>query len=431
MRFFSRGRRGSVTVLIGVSLTAMLAVLAMALDGGLTLEKRRSVQAATDAAAMAAAADLWDHYWANSGLDPNGTAAASARTTAAANGFNNDGTTNTVTVNINPLSGDFVGVPGYVEVIIRLNQPRGFSRIWGSATVPITGRAVAGGTPGNVAILMLEPHETVAAQIGDNVTILNNGQIYINSDATVYGEFNASHGNNAIYIESSGHLITGGINSVGPMGVELGGTVTYTGGGGLHTGLTPWPDPFLNVPEPNPLGAPNYGNVTPAANSTIQPGKYTKITIKTNFHVTMAPGIYFLTGGDIVMGVNSLLTGDGVMIYDLEDNALDVPVTAFINLTPPTAGPYRGISVFEPRGCGAKCEIHIKSDGNISMSGSLYSDAGEFDLRPGLQNTTYSFGAYVAMLAEWSPNSKLGATLGNIVLNPVTSAPTKRPLLVQ
>ena len=46
---------------------------------------------------MAAAADLWDHYTANDGLDPDGTAAASARTTAAANGYNNDGSTNSVT----------------------------------------------------------------------------------------------------------------------------------------------------------------------------------------------------------------------------------------------------------------------------------------------------------------------------------------------
>jgi hypothetical protein len=402
----------------------MLAVLAMALDGGLTLEKRRSVQAAADAAALAAAADLWDHYWANNGLDPNGTAAASARTTAAANGYNNDGTTNTVTVNINPLSGDFVGVHGYAEVIITLNQPRGFSRIWGSNTVPIKGRAVAGGTPGDVAILMLNPHETVAAQIGDNVTILNNGQIYINSDATVYGEFKADHGNNAIFIESTGRLICGGINSVGSMGIELGGTVTYTGGGALRTGLTPWPDPFASIPEPSIVGQPNRGNVTVSADGTIQPGIYSKITVKKNIHATMAPGIYFLGGGSIDLDVNSLLDGDGVMIYDLQNNAIDVPVTGFVNLTPPATGPYRGISVFEPRLNGK--EIHIQSQGNISMAGALYSATGEFDLRPGLPTTTYSFGAYVADLAEWSPPG-----IGNITLNPATSAPTKRPLLVQ
>ena len=91
---------------------------------------------------------------------------------------------------------------------------------------------------GDVAILMLNPHETVAAQIGDNVTILNNGQIYINSDATVYGEFKADHGNNAILYRELGHLITGGINSAGPMGMELGGSVTYTGGGSPYRSAT-------------------------------------------------------------------------------------------------------------------------------------------------------------------------------------------------
>lgn len=423
MRFTSR-RRGSITALVGVSMTAMLAVLAMALDGGLTLEKRRSVQAAADAAAMAAASDLWNNYPANAGLDPNGTAAASARSTAAANGYNNDGTTNTVTVNITPLAGDFVGIAGYAEVIIQLNQARGFSRIWGTNTVPIKGRAVAGGSPGSVAILMLNLHETVAVQIGDNVNIANNGQIYINSDGTVFKEFKADHGNNAIFVESTGHLVTGGINSVGSMGMEAGGSVTYTGGGSLRTGLTPWDDPLASIPEPDDFGIPDYGNKSYSVNTTIPPGAYGKITIKKNTQVTMSPGIYFMLGASIDMDVNSSLIGNGVMFYGLDNNAIDVPVTSFINLTPPTSGPYRGISVFEPR--LQNKEIHIQSKGNITMTGSLYSVTGEFDLRPELSTTVFSFGAYVADLAEWSPPG-----IGTINLNPSTSAPTKRPLLVQ
>ena len=62
------------------------------------------------------------------------------------------------------------------------------------------------------------------------------------------------------------------------------------------------------------------------------------------------------------------------------------------------------------------------------MSGALYAQQGEFDLRPQLVTTIYTFGAYICDQAEWGPPHN---ELGTINLNPSTSAPTKRPLLVQ
>jgi hypothetical protein len=422
----SKEKRGSVIVLVAVTMAAVLGVLAIAMDGGLLLEKKRTVQAVADAAALAAATDLWEHYATNNGLDPARTAYASAMSTAAANGFIDD-VNSVVTVNIGPASGNFANRAGYAEVIIRFNQARGFSSIFGSGSLPVTARAVAGGNPGNIAILMLNPHETVAAQIGDNVNIANNGQIFINSDGTVYGEFGSNHGHNAIYVESTGHLTSGGINSVGTLGIEAGGTITYTGGGGLTTGMSPVADPLASIPEPDPTGQPNYGSPKYTVASTMQPGIYDNITIAKNVHVTMAPGIYYIHNGGMQLSTGSSLTGDGVMFYDMPNDYFGgsgIPVGASINLSPPTSGFYRGISVFEPRDMNK--EVHIKSNGDITMSGALYSLTGEFDLRPLLATTVFNFGAYIADLAEWSPNG-----VGTINLNPTTSAPTKRRLLVE
>jgi uncharacterized membrane protein len=110
MRLNLSNRRGSIAALAAVSMLAVLGVLATVMDGGLIQDRRRSVQAAADAAAMAAASDLWENYSVNGGTDPSHTARQSALTTAAANGYNNDGTTNTVTVNIAPSAGNFAGV---------------------------------------------------------------------------------------------------------------------------------------------------------------------------------------------------------------------------------------------------------------------------------------------------------------------------------
>src|SRR4051794_30851183 len=128
-------RTGIVAVLIAVCLVVILAMAAISLDGGSLLAERQRSQAAADAAAMAAAADLYYKYYTNFGNDPQGTAKASAVSTAAANGFGNDGTTNTVTVNIPPETGDYVGLPGYVEVRVQFNFQRGFSNIFSRGSI--------------------------------------------------------------------------------------------------------------------------------------------------------------------------------------------------------------------------------------------------------------------------------------------------------
>src|SRR5262245_60402805 len=91
-------RRGAVAALVVLSLGAVLFVVAMTVDGGLLLAKRRQTQAAADASALAAAADLFKNWNKNLGKDLQGTAKSNALAIAAGNGFSNDGKTSTVEV---------------------------------------------------------------------------------------------------------------------------------------------------------------------------------------------------------------------------------------------------------------------------------------------------------------------------------------------
>src|SRR5262245_23516951 len=91
-------RKGAVAAQVAFFLAALMAVVALAMDGGTLVMKRRDLQAAADAAAMAGATDMYKHWFANHGDDPSDTALASALTYASDNGFNNDGVTNTVVV---------------------------------------------------------------------------------------------------------------------------------------------------------------------------------------------------------------------------------------------------------------------------------------------------------------------------------------------
>src|SRR5271170_1521471 len=106
-------RRGAIVAWLVLSLTAVVGVAALGMDGGRLMEERRHAQATADAAALAAGADLYTNWWSNHGVDSGSTAQSAALSLAAANGYSNDGVTSVVTVNIPPKSGSFAGQANY------------------------------------------------------------------------------------------------------------------------------------------------------------------------------------------------------------------------------------------------------------------------------------------------------------------------------
>jgi len=156
-----------VTAQVALSLSALMAMLAVVADGGLLLVERRHAQATADAVAWAAASDLYANWKTNHGTDPSGTALASAMGVASANYYTNDGTTSTVAVNISPRKysgGPNAGTPlpaGYAEATVTWYQQRFFSGIFGSGAIPVSARAVAGvigvvGVPGSNRVGLVE-----------------------------------------------------------------------------------------------------------------------------------------------------------------------------------------------------------------------------------------------------------------------------------
>jgi hypothetical protein len=443
MRCKSAQRQGAIAGLVAISLIALVGIAAIALDGGLLLDNHRRVQTAADAAALAAAADLFSNYAANSGLDPSGTAKASALSTAAANGCSNDGVTSVVTVNIPPKAGNFVGKAGYAEVIVQFNQPREFSGIFGSGNLPVTARAVARGIPGNIGILILHPHLMGACEIDGNVNILNGGQIYSNSDNTVANDAPSRNCTGSIYVANTATVSTGGMNVISIL--VNNGTVKYTNNGGVNTYTQPVGDPLASIPEPTAVGLTNYGSVT-VSGGALEPGIYTNITI-TGGTVTLEPGIYYLANGGSFSLNGGSLQGTGVMIFNNTGGdsvfGMGNPAQGTINLTPPTptsggtwpsgttSTTYSGISMWLPRSQTA--EAHVESSFKLTMSGTWYGQNAEFDIRPDGASTVFNVGNYICGMAEWGQgfDNSQNQSNGTINMNPGTSAATLRPTLVE
>ncbi|HET6882985.1 MAG TPA: pilus assembly protein TadG-related protein [Pirellulales bacterium] len=432
MRVTSRDRRGVAAVLVAISLVALIGIAAIALDGGLLLDNHQRTQAAADAAAMAAAVDLANQYAAGGdGSDPTGKAKTSAQTNAAGNGYNNDGTSSVVTVNIPPTSGNYVGKAGYAEVIVQYNQKRGLSGIFGASALPVSARAVAKGITGNIGILILDPSINDSCEIDGNVNILSGGQIYVNSTAS-----------GSCVLANTAKLSCGGLNLAGTL--QSSGSVSYTNGGGLNYYSTPVADPLANIPEPTTAGLTNHNDVNINSNRTLDPGIYHNITIGPGGApvVTLNPGIYYLSSGGSLKLNGGSLKGTGVMFFD------DTGGDSFLNkamgpvdITPPTSSSggtwptgtssstYSGISFWIPR--NQTKEVHVESAFSLTMPGTWYAQGGEFDIRPDGSSTVFNIGNYICDQAEWCQGYGGGKSDGIINMNPATAVATLRPTLVE
>lgn len=393
----TRSRRGSVTPLTVLSLTLLLGVVAVVVDGGMLMEERRHVQAAADAAALAAAADLYANYSTNNGADSSsGTALASAQATAAANGFSNDGVQSVVTVNISPAkyqSGPNAGkaLPaGYVEVIVQYNAGRLFSNIFGSGALPVYGRAVARGQwlPSSNNVMALNTTASGAVNISGGLNI--GGGLLINSGSGTALTTSLFSTLKAV-TASVNNLVGGLLNFL--LSLLLGSTPV------THAPTIADPLRYLPAPDPVQLALPVQGtnlNLT-SGNTALWPGIYNGgITIGQGASVTLhanangTPGIYFLQGGGLNVSGSSSLTmvnGEtaGVMVYNnwqTNTDNVSLNTSGSVVLTPPASGSYQGLTLFQKRGTSttAAPTLTIVGGSNLDITGTIYVAYGNVTL---------------------------------------------------
>jgi Putative Flp pilus-assembly TadE/G-like len=387
-------RRGIVAVLVAVLLTGVLGVVAIAVDGGMMQDNRRRVQAAADAAALAAAAQMYAEYRAIVAsnymtADPGYAAAAAAQGSATANGYANDGTNNTVTVNIPPTSGPFTGKIGYAEVIITYNQPRYFSGIWGSTKIPVRARAVSQGAwaPSGDGIIVLDPTAKNSLYISgtSSLTVTGGAKVIVDSNNPTSAANDSGGG-----VATAGEFdVTGGVNGT------FNGTVV--------TGTPPIPDPLAYLPVP---AMPPNGTMTskhlPGGGTqyTFTPGTYNSMPNFTNGDVVIlgqastnsAGGIYYLNGtGFTSNGANISMdatTTGGVMLYNNPTNSsnsqgisIQGNATGVVSMSALTDGPYAGILFWQNR--TAAQTMSISGSGTFNLTGTFYTPNAQLSVSGG------------------------------------------------
>jgi hypothetical protein len=437
-------RSGKVAPFVAVCLVGLFSVTAIALDGSLLLADRRQAQSTADAAALAAAIDLFDNWNTNQGSDPNGTAASSAQNTVQDNFPTGTSLTvkknmappytsltgDTVVINIPPQSGPNAGQSGYAEVIVIKSQQRFFSSIFGSGNLSASARAVAKGSqaPPGIAILVLGPKSsnTMALTATGNVNA-SGGTIVVDSSDPA-----------ALSLSAAGDVTAGQVRLTGSSyATSASGTVngvkSPTTNSTILVNQAAVADPLANfaksnTPTTSPLttytnakvGSFSYSSNTPSANKLLDNNNVQFGTINSPTSVTLYPGFYNggLTINQNTPGVTfTLSTGvfnfnqnltfngygtvqsgpGGTLLYLSQGSLTNSSQNMIINLAPMTTGTYSNPA------------IALWSDVNNS-SGVNFSSGGGFNLTSGIvyvPNT--SSGAVVRFSAKAGATSQLGS----------------------
>src|SRR5262249_21245650 len=138
----------------------------------------------------------------------------------------------------------FVNRPGYVEVLVQYNEPRYFSNVFGTGSIPVQARAVARGAwvvPLG-GILALDPTAPGA------ITASGQGNVTV-SGGTVIDDSNNGSTNGAMTVSGGGTLTANAFNITGTYKGSIGSPGISTA---PATGVPPTPDPYYYLPTPTP-----------------------------------------------------------------------------------------------------------------------------------------------------------------------------------
>ena len=347
-----------IAPIAAVCMIPLMGMMALAVDGGMLMARRRHVQASADAAGLAAAGSVYRDI--SGGASANYTKAQLvAQAMATSNGYSAS-----IQFNQPPTLGSYAGKAGYIEVIITYSQPRYFGAIFGSGAVAVEGRAVADVTSAAyspAAILVLGPSGSTVTLSGTTKVTASGGSVVVDST-------------------SSSSITSSGSPSITTPELDLSGNISYSGTNPNKAtttkyGQTPTPDPLANLAVPSSAGMTVQSNsaisLSGSTTRTLSPGVYNGgITMSGSSSVTLSPGEYYINGGGITMSGSSSISGSGVFIYNAGSGGISLSGTGAVSLSPMTSGTYAGLTVFQNRSSTAGATLSGGS--NIDLSGTFY-----------------------------------------------------------
>lgn len=329
---------GQAMILIVFSIIGLIGASALAIDGvNAFIDSRRADTAATSAALTAAVTRIEGGNWR-----------AAALATAAANGYDNNGITNTVELNTPPLSGPYVGDAEYIEVIVTSHLPTYFGIVVGVPSITSVAQAVSRSKSSELgemfpgyALVSLAPKTECDRRRGfwvhSEATInLIGGGLFVNSANPTCAFISFGSGSVRV-LDSSRITVVGGADIQKPQ------LITPFP---IETGVAP-------IPYPPPYKEPKIGCGSKIATpdeltGVMSPGNWDEGTFPPAGVTQLDGGVYCLQD-DFILAEGQVLEGNGVTIV-MESGNIKINGNAEVDLSAPKNGPNAGLLIYAPIG---------------------------------------------------------------------------------
>jgi len=356
-------QRGQVLPLVLLSLTVILAFLALTVDVGFWRYQQRLEQTAADSAAVAGA--LYRQNYSTE-LDDIKTV---AKKDATSNGFTDDnGVTTNITVHNPPSTGSYTGDSTAVEVVVQKKQPVFFAGIFKPSAQWVSARSVARyiAAPPNDCIVGLSTTGTAVLISGASNVKLGHCAIIANSDLNISGTNSGSPvtayaityaGSNRGDSNANNFLINGAhvSPSHGSVAADPCSSITTCAG-------------LTNSP-PAATTCASQTSWSGQATVNIPAGTYcSQLVVQGAQTITFATGFYYLEAGMLISGAQTV-TGNAVTFYN-SSGVFQFQGSNF-TVTAPTSGTYSGILMYQP--ASNTSEAQISGAQTAVFGGMLYA----------------------------------------------------------
>lgn len=381
-------RHGGIATQFAVLLPIILGFVVWSIDVNFALREKNRLQSAADIAALAAAraADLPGKTSVDS---PRRRATVAAQRILAANHDMGDG----VAMNLKVIGSE----PPYL-IDLRLTsaaEPLFPVALSGSA-YPINAKAEARvAEVGPICLFALSETASPALTVGDKATVnAPECGVHVNSDA-----------DNALSVISNGRIKAQVVSVVGDAAGSRVSPAPETESFVLQ-------DPFADKSDwpAIPLVCDANGVRFSSGEHTLSPGHYCNgIRIGGSAKVTMEPGVYFVSGKELMVGSHGQLFGDGVTVFFVDKRArLRIKDSSYVELSAPISGSLRDfLFVAHPDASSTAGKHQMGERGQSRYSGVFYFPDGHLDLRmaqtPGWTPTTLIFVADTIAVAGKHP----------------------------
>lgn len=354
---------GQAIVLIVFAIIGLIGVSALAIDGvNAFIDSRRADTAASAAALSAALKRIEGGNWR-----------AAALATAAANGYDNNGVSNTVELNTPPLSGPYAGNSEYIEVIITSHMPTSFAVVLGIPTITSVAHVVSQSKPSKMgemfpgyALVSLAPKTKCIRQRGfwvhSEATInLIGGGLFVNSNNPECAF--QSFGSGSVRVRDASR-----ISVVGAADIQKPKLITpYP----IETGIAP-------IPYPPPYLMPRADCGTKIATvdeetGSMSSGAWEEGVFPPEGVVSLDSGVYCLTD-DFIVGDGRTLEGNGV-VFVMEDGDIKISGSANVDLGAPKNGPNAGLLFYMP--IGNRGLIFLNGSDDSRYMGTILAPSGD------------------------------------------------------